>query len=63
VTEILREKEKKLRQGLSVMGLSSNPFWMSWFITVIIINFLITIIMMISGYCFGFDFFLKTPLL
>lgn len=63
VTEVLREKEKKLRQGLSVMGLSSNPFWISWFITVAVLNLLITLIMMASGMIFGFDFFIKTPFL
>ncbi len=63
ITEMMREKDKRLRQGLSVMGLTSTAFWFSWFFTMFIINFVVTVIMMFSGMAFGFDFFLKTPFL
>jgi len=61
--EIIRERHKKLRQGLSVMGMSSGVYWTSWFITFSIINLLITIIVVFSGSMFRYKFFTDTPLL
>ena len=31
--EILSEKEKKLRQGVNVMGMSHSAYWTSWLLT------------------------------
>ena len=33
INEILREKEKKLRQGITVMGMTHFSYWFSWAVT------------------------------
>lgn len=58
----MREKHKKLRQGLAVMGMSSNTYWWSWFITASIINLIITTFIILAGYLFEFQFFTETPI-
>ena len=59
--EIIRERHKKLRQGLSVMGMSSKVYWTSWLVTFSVVNLLITIIVISAGSMFGYKFFTDTP--
>lgn len=61
VLEIVREKHKRLRQGLAVMGLTPLAYWCSWLLTVMVMNFFVTINILISGNLFGFGFFRDTP--
>ena len=56
--KIAQEKEKKLRLGMKLMGLSDSAWWASWWITTIIYNALLSILIIISGYIFVFDFFI-----
>lgn len=58
--KITSEKEKKLRMGMSIVGLTDSAYWISWIITHIIISLITVSIFVISGYAFLFDFFLKT---
>lgn len=41
---ILYEKEKKLREGMKMMGLQNTSFYLSWIITYAIIYTIISII-------------------
>lgn len=59
--EIVREKEYRLRFGLSMMGMTSGPYWLSWFATGIIFIFIVTNSLIISGLACVFDVFLHTP--
>ena len=61
MVDIIREKDKKLRQGLAVMGMSHRAYWTSWFITSVLINLMITIITIGMGLAFGYPFFRATP--
>lgn len=57
LSEIAREKELRLRQGLSVVGVSHSVFWLSWFIVGVVFNALITLILCITGLLCKFDYF------
>jgi hypothetical protein len=61
INELLHEKGKKLRQGLNVMGLSHNVYWLSWVVTVVVTITILTLNFMICGQLLEFDLFLKTP--
>lgn len=59
--EIVREKSKRLREGLSGMGMSATAYWFSWVITCLIINAMVTTSTVLSGRIFGFAYFTDTP--
>ena len=61
INEILREKEKKLRLGITVMGMTHSAYWLSWFCTSICVGALITATLMFTGWLLRFDFFIKAP--
>ncbi|EFA80183.1 ABC transporter A family protein [Heterostelium album PN500] len=58
--KISYEKEKKLKQGMIMMGLSGTVYWVSWFITCLILNVLLTLITIAMGAAVQFQFFLST---
>ncbi len=49
LTEVVKEKENRLRQGLSVVGLSHASFWLHWIITGVVFSLLTTLSLMIAG--------------
>ncbi len=67
-SEIVREKEYKLRQGnynsqilgLNIFGASHGAYWVSWFIVAFIYSFVTSISTYVSGIIFGFGFFHDT---
>ena len=61
VAEIVKEKEMKLRNGLSVIGVSASAFWLSWFIVALVFSFLSTNCLLLSGYFYDFEVFTRTP--
>ena len=61
VSEIVKEKELRLRNGLSVIGVSASAFWISWFIIALIFSFLATNSLILSAFLFNFDVFIQTP--
>lgn len=63
LTELVREKELRLRTGLAVMGMRPRAYWISWFLTGLALSFASLHILILTGYILGFDFFLKTPYL
>jgi hypothetical protein len=63
MTEIVREKDHKLRQGLNVMGLKHSSYWLSWYLTAVWVNFLVANSAILAGLVFQYDFFWNTPYL
>jgi ABC-type multidrug transport system ATPase subunit len=63
ISEIVKEKELKLRNGLSVIGVSATSFWLSWFLVAFFFSFMTTNSLILSGYMFQFSVFLRTPYL
>ena len=49
LTEVVREKELKLRQGLSVVGLSHLSYWLHWIITGIFFSIVVSLTTIIIG--------------
>lgn len=60
LTEVVKEKEKKLRQGLTVVGLSHASFWLHWIITGLVFSLICTLSLLISGLSCQYEFFLHT---
>jgi len=63
VINIVREKDKRLRQGLAVMGMSHGSYWASWVVTSMAINLCITVFTVGFGLAFGYQFFTDTSIL
>jgi len=63
LNDMLKEKVKRLRNGLTVMGMTHRAYWISWFITCVIECALMAFIQITSGMILGFEFFNKTPFL
>jgi hypothetical protein len=59
LTEIVREKEYRLRHGLAVMGMSASAYWQSWFITGLVLIVLNVNALLLSGLLFRIEFFEK----
>jgi len=57
---IVSEKDLKLRQGLKLIGLKDSVYWFSWGITGLVIAFLSTCVLMITGYACQLQFFHNT---
>ncbi|XP_059638775.1 ABC transporter A family member 2-like [Cornus florida] len=59
ISSLIAEKELKLRQAMTVMGLYDTAYWLSWLTWEGIITFLSSLITVLFGMMFQFDFFLK----
>ncbi|KAL4471570.1 hypothetical protein ABPG74_008463 [Tetrahymena malaccensis] len=59
--DIVMEKQRRLRAGLNIQGVSHTAFYLSWFLTSIIYSTLISILQIVTSLIFQFDFFLDTP--
>ena len=59
IGQIVSEKENKLREGMNTMGLKDFVFWFTWWVTNTILNVISVLVLVVSGYIFQFDFFLK----
>ncbi|KAG2241227.1 hypothetical protein Bca52824_096788, partial [Brassica carinata] len=53
------EKELKLRQAMTVMGVYDTAYWLSWLIWEGILTFVSSLFLVLFGMMFQFDFFLK----
>jgi hypothetical protein len=51
-SELLKEKELKLRQYMQVVGVNSTIFWISWLISILIVSFIQGFVMTLSGLIF-----------
>lgn len=53
INEILREKSKKLREGICVMGMTHYSYWISWILTTIIKSTILVFIFILSCHIFN----------
>lgn len=57
LVEIVGEKEKRLRIGMRMMGLSNSVYWIVWFITGTIFITVISLLLFLAGLACRFPFF------
>ncbi|KAI8900097.1 hypothetical protein BC833DRAFT_583272 [Globomyces pollinis-pini] len=60
LSQILQEKELKLRHGMEVMGLKPSVYWLSQFLSNSILVFIGSLTTVILGLIFGFQMFRKS---
>ncbi|XP_075519486.1 LOW QUALITY PROTEIN: ABC transporter A family member 2-like [Primulina tabacum] len=58
VSALITEKELKLRQAMTMMGLYDTAYWLSWLTWEGIISFISSLLTVLFGMMFQFDFFL-----
>nr|DAD31187.1 TPA_asm: hypothetical protein HUJ06_010038 [Nelumbo nucifera] len=58
ISSLITEKELKLRQAMSIMGLYESAYWLSWLTWESLIAVLSSILTVLFGMMFQFDFFL-----
>lgn len=63
LNDITNEKEKRLRQGLSVVGVAHFTYWVHWFVVAIVYAGMVTFVLLASGCAFQFQVFLNAPIL
>ncbi|KAI6675688.1 hypothetical protein NL676_003594 [Syzygium grande] len=59
ISSLITEKELKLRQSMTVMGLYDTAYWLSWLTWEGIIAILSSLFIVVFGMMFQFDFFLN----
>ncbi|KAF8390226.1 hypothetical protein HHK36_024751 [Tetracentron sinense] len=59
ISSLITEKELKLRQAMSMMGLYESAYWLSWLTWEGIITLLSSLFLVLFGMMFQFDFFLN----
>lgn len=55
-TEVVNEKERKLRQGLMLFGISSGAYWLSWILYTIGFDLIYATLITASGYICRFSY-------
>ncbi|XP_015077839.1 ABC transporter A family member 2-like [Solanum pennellii] len=63
VSALITEKELKLRQAMTMMGLFDTAYWLSWITWEGLLIFISSILTVIFGMMFQFDFFLRNNVL
>ncbi|CAH9126173.1 unnamed protein product [Cuscuta epithymum] len=59
ISALVTEKELKLRQAMAMMGLYDTSYWLSWLTWEGIMTLLSTLLTLLFGMMFQFDFFLN----
>ncbi|KAL5220999.1 hypothetical protein ABZP36_025712 [Zizania latifolia] len=59
ISALVTEKELKLRQAMSIMGLYESAYWLSWFTWEAFLTLLSALFTVLFGMMFQFDFFLN----
>ena len=62
LTEIVREKERKMRTIMATMGLSNAVYWTAWFLQGLVFCALSSAVLIACGLLAGFDVFLNCNL-
>jgi ABC-2 family transporter protein len=63
LAEIVQEKELRLRQGLSVVGVKHGVYWISWFIVGVFFSAATSLVLVTTGLICNFDIFWNLPYL
>lgn len=61
LNELVREKELRLRQGLSVVGVKHGVYWVSWFLVALVFSAMTSLMLVVSGLACQFDIFWNIP--
>lgn len=59
MSSLVTEKELKLRQAMTVMGLYDSAYWLSWLTWETVVTIISSLLLVLTGMVFQFDFFLK----
>ncbi|KOM56466.1 hypothetical protein LR48_Vigan10g235800 [Vigna angularis] len=59
ISSLVTEKELKLRQSMTMMGLYDFAYWSSWLIWETVVTILSSLLIVLFGMMFQFSFFLK----
>uniref|UniRef100_A0A8R7RD17 ABC transporter domain-containing protein n=1 Tax=Triticum urartu TaxID=4572 RepID=A0A8R7RD17_TRIUA len=59
ISALVTEKELKLRQAMSIMGLYESAYWLSWLTWEALLTLLSALFTVLFGMMFQFDFFLN----
>ncbi|XP_015883555.3 ABC transporter A family member 2 [Ziziphus jujuba] len=59
MSSLLTEKELKLRQAMTIMGLYDSVYWLSWFTWEGLLTIISSLFILLFGMMFQFDFFLN----
>ncbi|CAI7736838.1 unnamed protein product [Closterium sp. NIES-54] len=62
-SNLVTERELKLRQAMSTMGLMDSVFWLTWFLWEVLLAIISCIFLVCFGMMFQFDFFLHNAFL
>eukprot|EP00002_Diphylleia_rotans_P007930 TRINITY_DN1758_c0_g1_i16.p1 TRINITY_DN1758_c0_g1~~TRINITY_DN1758_c0_g1_i16.p1 ORF type:complete len:1757 (-),score=347.90 TRINITY_DN1758_c0_g1_i16:421-5691(-) len=57
LTEVVSEKESKIRVGMKMMGMKNVIFWATWFATSTCFVFLSTLVLIFTGFIFQIEYF------
>jgi hypothetical protein len=60
LSDLVGEKEQRLRLGLQLMGARGSAYWLSWFLWSVTMNMAANIVLILSGYAFQISFFTNT---
>ncbi|GAV76931.1 ABC_tran domain-containing protein/ABC2_membrane_3 domain-containing protein [Cephalotus follicularis] len=63
ISSLIAEKELKLRQAMSMMGLYDSAYWFSWLIWEGVVALISSLFIVLFGMMFQLDFFLKNNFL
>ena len=59
ISSLITEKELKLRQAMTMMGVFDTAYWLSWLTWEGILTTVSALLVVLFGMMFQFDFFLK----
>ncbi len=62
LSDLVGEKEQRLRLGLQLMGARGSAYWLSWFIWSVIMNTASNSVLILSGFAFNISFFTNTSI-
>ena len=62
VNELLTEKERRLRIGVSIMGMTHSIYWLSAILTQMCLSASVVLIQLTLGVLLDYDIFVKTPI-
>eukprot|EP00475_Leptophrys_vorax_P029658 TRINITY_DN4376_c0_g2_i5.p1 TRINITY_DN4376_c0_g2~~TRINITY_DN4376_c0_g2_i5.p1 ORF type:complete len:983 (+),score=58.52 TRINITY_DN4376_c0_g2_i5:142-3090(+) len=62
-SNLVAERELKLRQAMATMGLMDSVYWLTWFVWEVSLSFIACILLVCFGMLFQFDFFLHNSFL
>jgi ABC-type Na+ transport system ATPase subunit NatA len=61
ISELAQEKDKRLRQGLIVVGVGHFTYYLSWVVLAIVYSLIIPTVLLVSANIMGFELFEQVP--